>query len=166
MSSGLDDDELRQGLIDPTRLGIGIDVGSGQRGGFREAHACGDQPGCQFLSAFAFDVIAEQPELWWCEEHRLVDARTRQSSALARVGCHHPGAYPGIERPRQEAMFARDGLATPAELLHLPRDRGLGDRRDRHRPEHRIDVAGDVSPLVACFDRMGGRFALRRALTN
>ena len=23
-----------------------------------------------------------------------------------------------------------------------------------------------MSPLVACFDRMGGRFALRRALTN
>jgi hypothetical protein len=27
-------------------------------------------------------------------------------------------------------------------------------------------TSGDVSPLVACFDRMGGRFALRRALTN
>jgi hypothetical protein len=39
-------------------------------------------------------------------------------------------------------VLVRDGLAAAAKLLHPTRDRGLSDRRDRHRPEHRIHVAG------------------------
>jgi hypothetical protein len=43
--------------------------------------------------------------------------------------------------------------ATLCCLPHPPRDRRLSDRRDRHRPEYRVHVAGGVSAVA----REGGR---------
>ena len=107
-------------LIDSTRLGVGIDIGSGQCGGFREAHAGGHQPGGQVLPAFPLDVITQQPKFSWREEYRLLDAGMRQAPALARVRSNHPGPYRRIEGARQKAMLVRDGLSAAAQLLHPP----------------------------------------------
>jgi hypothetical protein len=50
-------------LVDSTCLGVGVDVSGGQRGGFRETHAGGDQPGGELLPPLPLDVVSQEGEL-------------------------------------------------------------------------------------------------------
>jgi hypothetical protein len=46
-------------------------------------------------------------------------------------------------------------MVLPLQLLHPPRDRRLGDRG--HRPEHRVDIAGNVRAVAGDGGRLNTR---------